>query len=59
LPEVIDGGFSTPELAGFATALVTGFVSVALLLRYLRRYTYLPFAAYCVLFALAAGLALG
>ena len=59
LPEVIDGGLSTPELAGFATALVTGFASVALLLRYLRRYTYLPFAAYCLVFALGAGLALG
>ena len=58
LPEVIDGGVGAPEIAGFAAALVTGFASVALLLRYLRRYTYLPFAAYCVVFALAAGLAL-
>jgi undecaprenyl-diphosphatase len=58
LPEVVNGGIGTPELAGFAAALVTGFASVALLLRYLRRYTYLPFAAYCLVFALAAGLAL-
>jgi undecaprenyl-diphosphatase len=59
LPEVLDGGVGTPELAGFATALVTGFASVALLLRYLRRYTYLPFAAYCLVFAVTAGVLIG
>jgi undecaprenyl pyrophosphate phosphatase UppP len=37
---------------------VTGFASVALLLRYLRRYTYLPFAVYCLVFALLAGFVL-
>ena len=58
LPKVVDGGIGAPELAGFAAALVTGFASVALLLRYLRRYTYLPFAAYCLVFAVAAGLTL-
>ena len=58
LPKVVDRGIGTPELAGFAAALVTGFASVALLLRYLRRYTYLPFAAYCLVFALTAGLTL-
>jgi undecaprenyl-diphosphatase len=58
LPEVVDGGIGVPELAGFVAALVTGFASVALLLRYLRRYTYLPFAAYCLVFAVVAGLTL-
>jgi undecaprenyl-diphosphatase len=58
LPKVVDRGIGAPELAGFAAALVTGFASVALLLRYLRRYTYLPFAAYCLVFAVAAGVAL-
>jgi undecaprenyl-diphosphatase len=58
LPKVLDAGVGTPELAGFAVALVTGFASVALLLRYLRRYTLLPFAGYCVLFALVAGVSL-
>lgn len=59
LPEVIERGVGTAEIAGFAAALVTGFASVTLLLRYLRRYTYLPFAAYCLVFAVAAGIALG
>ena len=58
LPEVVSDGIGTAEIVGFLTALVTGYASVALLLRYLRRFTYLPFAAYCVLFALLAGFAL-
>ncbi len=58
LPEVAEHGIGAPELAGFAAALITGFASVALLLRYLRRYTYLPFAAYCLLFSIIAGIAL-
>jgi undecaprenyl-diphosphatase len=56
--DVLDGGIGAPEVAGFCAALLTGYLSVALLLRYLRRFTYLPFAAYCVLFAVAAGLTL-
>jgi undecaprenyl-diphosphatase len=55
LPEVVSDGIGTPEIVGFATALVTGYASVALLIRYLRRFTYLPFAAYCLVFALVAG----
>jgi undecaprenyl-diphosphatase len=58
LPEVAREGVGTPEIVGFAVALVTGYASVALLLRYLRRWNFLPFAAYCVLFAVAAGIAL-
>lgn len=58
LPEVIGDGLGTPEIAGFVTALVVGYASVALLLRYLRRWNYLLFAAYCVVFAVAAGVTL-
>jgi undecaprenyl-diphosphatase len=58
LPEVIDAGVGSAEVIGFVAAAVTGYASVALLLRYLRRYNYLPFAAYCLVFALAAGFAL-
>ncbi len=45
-------------MAGFAAALVTGYAAVTILLRYLRRFSYLPFAAYCAVFALVAGLSL-
>lgn len=58
LPEVVDAGVGGPEIAGFLTAFVTGFACVALLLRYLKRFNYLPFAAYCAVFAIGAGLAL-
>lgn len=58
LPEVLDEGIGAPELAGVLAAAVSGFVAVALLLRYLKRFTYLPFAAYCAVFAILAGLAL-
>jgi undecaprenyl-diphosphatase len=58
LPKVLDTGVGAPEIAGFFASLVAGFASVSLLLRYLKRYNYLPFAAYCAVFAIAAGLAL-
>ena len=58
LPEAVSDGIGAAEIVGFGTALVTGYASVALLLRYLRRFTYLPFAAYCVVFALVAGILL-
>lgn len=58
LPELVDTGFGAPEVAGLVASLVSGYACVALLLRYLRRFTFLPFAAYCVVFALAAGTAL-
>ncbi len=55
LPEVVGDGVGTAEVVGFGVALVTGYASVSLLLRYLRRFNYLPFAAYCAVFALVAG----
>jgi undecaprenyl-diphosphatase len=58
LGEVLSDGIGTPEIAGFAAALVSGYACVSLLLRYLRRFSYLPFAAYCAAFALVAGFAL-
>jgi undecaprenyl-diphosphatase len=58
LDNVLSDGIGSAEVAGFAAALVCGFASVALLLRYLKRFTYLPFAAYCAVFAIAAGIAL-
>jgi undecaprenyl-diphosphatase len=58
LPDALSDGIGTPELVGFAAALVSGYVAVAGLLRFLRRFNYLPFAAYCVVFALSAGIAL-
>ncbi len=58
LPEVTGNGIGTPEVVGFAVALATGYASVAILLRYLRRWNFLPFAGYCVVFAVAAGLTL-
>lgn len=58
LPEVLDAGLGTAELAGFSAALVSGYAAVATLLRWLRTRTFLPFAVYCVAFGIAAGLAL-
>lgn len=58
LPEVVAGGIGTPELVGFCSSLIVGYACVALLLRYLRRFTFLPFAAYCLVFGLIAGSAL-
>ena len=58
LGDALSDGIGAPEIAGFAAALVTGYVSVALLVRFLKRFSYLPFAVYCAVFAIAAGLAL-
>ncbi|MEX2392937.1 MAG: undecaprenyl-diphosphate phosphatase, partial [Actinomycetota bacterium] len=58
LGEALTDGIGTPEIVGFATALVSGYAAVAVLLRFLRRFNYLPFVAYCVVFALTAGVAL-
>lgn len=58
LGDVIDGGIGKPEIVGFFAALITGYAAVAFLLRYLRRFSYLPFAAYCFVFAIAAGVTL-
>lgn len=56
--EVAEHGLGAAEIVGFSVALVVGYASVAVLLRYLRRWNFLPFAAYCVVFALIAGITL-
>ena len=58
LPDAVRSGVGAPEIVGFATSLVVGYAAVAVLLRYLRRWNFLPFAAYCAVFAVVAGLAL-
>jgi undecaprenyl-diphosphatase len=58
LGNVATDGIGTAEIVGFAVALVTGYAAVSLLLRYLKRFSYLPFAAYCAVFALVSGLTL-
>jgi undecaprenyl-diphosphatase len=58
LPDVVRRGVGAPEIVGFLVSLVTGYAAVSMLLHYLRRWSFLPFAAYCVLFAVVAGLAL-
>jgi undecaprenyl-diphosphatase len=55
LPDVLGKGIGSPQIAGFVTSLVFGYAAVAVLLRYLRRWNYVPFAAYCAVFALVAG----
>ncbi len=59
LPDALSGGIGAAEVAGFSSALVFGYASVAVLLRYLRRWNLLPFAAYCAVFAVVAGTILG
>lgn len=59
LPEVVASGVGTPEVVGFGAAMVSGYAAVAVLIAYLRRYTFLPFAGYCVVAAVGAGLILG
>ena len=58
IPKLAEQGLGAPEVLGFGVAVVTGYASVALLLRFLRRYSFLPFAAYTVVFGVGAGLAL-
>ncbi len=55
LPQVVDAGIGAPEVAGFTASLVCGYLSVAWLMRYLRTRSFLPFAAYCLVFAVSAG----
>lgn len=55
LPDALSGGIGRAEVAGFLSALVVGYASVAVLLRYLRRWNFLPFAAYCAVAAVVAG----
>lgn len=58
LPKLAAGGVGWPELAGFAAAMASGYASVALLLRMLRRRSLAWFAIYCVVFGAGAGLTL-
>lgn len=58
LPEAIDAGLGTAEIAGFAAAVLSGYVAVATLLRWLRTRTFLPFAVYCAAAGISAGVAL-
>jgi undecaprenyl-diphosphatase len=58
VPKILDRGVGAPEVVGFAVSLVTGYAAVSILLRYLRRWSFLPFAAYCAVFGVLAGLAL-
>jgi len=58
LPKALRGGISSAAALGFAAAFVSGFAAVAFLMRYLRDHSYLPFAIYCAVFAVAAGIAL-
>jgi undecaprenyl-diphosphatase len=51
LPKILHHGVGGPEVAGFLASLVTGYAVIAALLRYLRRNTLLPFAAYCAVMA--------
>lgn len=50
-PKVIGDGLGGPEIAGFIASALTGYAVIAGLLRYLRTFSFLPFAAYCVAFA--------
>jgi undecaprenyl-diphosphatase len=58
LPGTLKHGVNSVQLVGFTVSLVSGFAAVAFLMRYLRSHSFLPFAAYCAVFALVAGLLL-
>lgn len=58
LPGAVGRGLGRADLIGFAVSFVSGFCSVALLIRYLKQHSFLPFAAYCLVFAAVAGLLL-
>jgi undecaprenyl-diphosphatase len=58
LPDALSGGIGSVEIAGFVSSLVFGYAAVAVLLRYLRRWNFLPFAVYCAVFAIVAGIVL-
>jgi undecaprenyl-diphosphatase len=58
LPKYLSKGVGSDQITGFIAAFVTGFAAVAFLMRYLREHSFLPFAAYCAVFAVVAGLLL-
>lgn len=59
LPKALSHGVNTAQVVGFTVSLISGFAAVAFLLRFLRNHSFLPFAAYCAVFAVVAGLLLG
>lgn len=59
VPDVFGGGdFGIAVLAGFAVAMVSGYASIAALLRLVRTHSFLPFAGYLAVVAPLAALAL-
>jgi undecaprenyl-diphosphatase len=59
LPQLVRAGVGAPEVTGFLAAMVSGYASVAVLLRYLRTHSFLPFAGYCLVAGPVAGVLLG
>ena len=58
VPHLFDGGEVRTVLIGMAAAAVVGFLSIRVLLTYVRTRTYRPFVAYRLAFALLVGLVL-
>jgi undecaprenyl-diphosphatase len=58
LPKYLSNGLTSIMIVGFLSALISGFAAVAFLMRYLRNHSFLPFAAYCAVFAVGAFLLL-
>jgi undecaprenyl-diphosphatase len=58
VPHLFDGGEVTNVLIGMAAAAVVGFLSIRLLLTYVRTRTYRPFVVYRLAFAALVGLVL-
>jgi undecaprenyl-diphosphatase len=58
VPHLFEGAEVAPVLIGMAAAAVVGFLSIRLLLNYVRTSTYRPFVLYRLLFAAMVGLVL-
>lgn len=58
LPKVLSHGVNTVQIVGFLTSFTFGFAAVAFLMRYLRDHSFVPFAIYCAVFGVTAGLLL-
>jgi undecaprenyl-diphosphatase len=58
VPHLFEGAEMAPVLIGMAAAAVVGFLSIRLLLNYVRTSTYRPFVLYRLLFAIMVGLVL-
>lgn len=57
-PKIVDAGLGAAQVAGFLASLVTSFLVIAGLLRWLRRHNFLPFAAYCLVIAVIGAIRL-